>query len=97
MINGGDGFRVAVEPLPNLQNQYGQGPLPMTGNEVVLASQSYTNGAQLSNYTALQIAALFGASVTIKPVVTGSRGGNAALASLLTALAGLGLITDSTT
>lgn len=29
--------------------------------------------------------------------VTGSRGGNAALASLLTALAGLGLIVDSTT
>jgi hypothetical protein len=32
-----------------------------------------------------------------KPTVTGSRGGNAALASLLTALANYGLITDSTT
>lgn len=32
-----------------------------------------------------------------KPAVTGSRGGNAALASLLTALAAYGLITDSTT
>jgi hypothetical protein len=32
-----------------------------------------------------------------KPTVSGSRGGNAALASLCTALAGLGLITDSTT
>lgn len=32
-----------------------------------------------------------------KPTVSGSRGGNAALASLLTALAGLGLLTDSTT
>jgi len=32
-----------------------------------------------------------------KPTVTGSRGGNAALASLLTGLATLGLITDSTT
>ncbi|PZU22197.1 MAG: hypothetical protein DI589_11990 [Shinella sp.] len=32
-----------------------------------------------------------------KPTVTGSRGSNAALASLLTALAGFGLITDSTT
>lgn len=39
----------------------------------------------------------FGAAVATKPTVTGSRGGNAALASLLTALAGLGLITDSTT
>lgn len=39
----------------------------------------------------------FGASTTTKPTVTGSRGGNAALASLLTALQTLGLITDSTT
>ncbi|OPZ74491.1 MAG: hypothetical protein BWY79_02097 [Actinobacteria bacterium ADurb.Bin444] len=31
-----------------------------------------------------------------KPTVTGSRGGNAALASLLTALATLGLVTDNT-
>lgn len=33
----------------------------------------------------------------VKPAVSGSRGGNAALASLLTALASFGLITDSTT
>lgn len=32
-----------------------------------------------------------------KPAASGSRGGNAALASLLTALANLGLLTDSTT
>ncbi len=39
----------------------------------------------------------FSATPTTKPTVTGSRGGNAALASLLTALATLGWITDSTT
>ncbi|MEU1134925.1 hypothetical protein ABZ383_34570 [Streptomyces sp. NPDC005900] len=39
----------------------------------------------------------YGAAAVSKPAVTGSRGGNAALASLLTALAQLGLITDSTT
>jgi hypothetical protein len=39
----------------------------------------------------------FGATPASKPTVTGSRGGNAALASLLTALATLGLITDGTT
>jgi hypothetical protein len=39
----------------------------------------------------------YGATAVAKPTVTGSRGGNAALASLLTALASLGLITDSTT
>lgn len=39
----------------------------------------------------------YGTSPVAKPAVTGSRGGNAALASLLTQLAALGLITDSTT
>ena len=39
----------------------------------------------------------FGATPVTRPVAAGSRGGNAALASLLTALANLGLITDSTT
>lgn len=39
----------------------------------------------------------FGSIGTSKQTITGSRGGNAALASLLTALATTGLITDSTT
>ena len=39
----------------------------------------------------------YGTAPTAKPTVAGSKGGNAALASLLTALATLGLITDSTT
>lgn len=38
----------------------------------------------------------YGTSPQTKQTITGSRGGNAALASLLTALAALGLITDST-
>jgi hypothetical protein len=38
-----------------------------------------------------------GTAPIAKPTVTGSRGGNAALASLLTSLANYGLITDSTT
>lgn len=38
-----------------------------------------------------------GTAAIAKPSVTGSRGGNAALASFLTALANYGLITDSTT
>lgn len=41
--------------------------------------------------------AFFAAAPIVKPSVTGSRGGNAALASLLTQLANLGLLTDSTT
>lgn len=38
----------------------------------------------------------FNTTPTTKPTITGSRGGNAALADLLTKLAGLGLLTDST-
>jgi hypothetical protein len=38
----------------------------------------------------------YGATAATKPTITGSRGGNAALADLLTELATLGLITDST-
>lgn len=39
----------------------------------------------------------YGAAAGTKPSITGSRAGNAALASLLTQLATLGLVTDSTT
>lgn len=39
----------------------------------------------------------FGAAPAAKPTVAGSKGGNAALASLLSALASLGLVTDTTT
>jgi len=42
-------------------------------------------------------AGFYNATPTTKPTVTGSKGGNAALASLISALAQLGLITDSTT
>ena len=39
----------------------------------------------------------YGTAPIAKPVVTGSKGGNAALTSLLVALANMGLITNSTT
>lgn len=39
----------------------------------------------------------YGGAGIQRPIVTGSRGGNGALASLLSALAGLGLVTDSST
>jgi hypothetical protein len=39
----------------------------------------------------------FSAVPISRPTVSGSRGGNAALASLLTALSTYGLVTDSTT
>jgi hypothetical protein len=47
--------------------------------------------------TATGALSFFGATGTIKGAVTGSRAGNAALASLLTTLANYGLLTDSST
>lgn len=52
-------------------------------------------GADLQHWGAH--AGFFGTTAVAKPTVTGAKGGNAALASLLSALASLGLITDSTT
>lgn len=46
--------------------------------------------------TAADTMGFYGSTPVAKPSATGSRGGNAALASLLTQLASLGLITDST-
>lgn len=39
----------------------------------------------------------YGGPAVVKPTVSGAKGGNAALTSLLTALSSLGLVTDSTT
>lgn len=56
----------------------------------------FAGGAERANFNATGIG-FNGATPVAKPTITGSRGGNAAIASLLTALANLGLITDSTT
>jgi len=80
------------------------------GGDLVLASgaagsgSSGTGGAVLVKVGATQVfkadatGLAFGAGTTVaKPSVTGSRDSNEALASLLTALEDLGLITDSST
>lgn len=62
-----------------------------------ISGGSYTSlerGLKVDGTTGL---GFYGTNPVSKPTVTGSRGGNAALASLLTGLAGQGLITDSTT
>lgn len=59
-----------------------------TGVTNILRAALAAGGGTLSFY---------GASLQTKPTVTGAKGGNAALTSLLTILATLGLLTDSTT
>lgn len=60
---------------------------------VTAASLVVTGGATLGGGLGA-----FGASApTVKPIITGSRGGNAAVANLLTTLATMGIVKDSTT
>jgi hypothetical protein len=61
-------------------------------NEVALIG----NGSEVLTVGANTLG-FFGSAPIVKRTVTGSRGGNAALASLLTALAATGFLTDSTT
>lgn len=67
-------------------------PLWVIGSDILLRANTTTriqvNGTGIG---------FFGATPAAKPTVSGSRGGNAALADLLTELATLGLITDSST
>lgn len=55
-----------------------------------------TTGTKIGTATTQKLG-FWNATPVVQPTVTGSRGGNAALASLLTALASEGLIVDSTT
>lgn len=77
----------------------GGGYLYTTGasefNNTVLFDQNITVGANLA-HTGSNVG-FYGHAAAAKPTVTGAKGGNAALGSLLTALAGLGLLTDSST
>lgn len=60
------------------------------------AKLQITGGTSTDTLTVSGNTGFFGTAATTKPTVTGSKGANAALASLMTALAGLGLVTDST-
>jgi hypothetical protein len=54
-------------------------------------------GVDVRNVAGAPAISFLGAAPTVKAAIAGSRGGNAALAALLTELAAKGLITDSTT
>jgi hypothetical protein len=71
------------------------GTLQVLNNAATTALLSVTDtGVQVS--PAGGSLGFYGTSPQSKPAITGAKGGNAALASLLTQLAALGLITDST-
>jgi len=69
--------------------------LQVGANVLLEANGDVTIGGDL-NHDGSNVG-FFGTAPAVKPTVTGSRGGNAALASLLTGGASLGFWTDSTT
>ena len=87
--------------------EQGNASIRLGRNDTDAADSTITQDASgnlvLTPYAALKLAGVggsvgfYGAGGGTKPTVTGSKGANAALTSLLSALAGLGLITDSTT
>lgn len=77
----------------------GYGATTTAANQMMLGTATETavmpGGAQVGG-TGKSVG-FYGTAPGVKPTVTGSKGANAALASLLTALATLGLVTDSST
>ncbi len=63
------------------------------GNNIAMSTTTGTMIATAVN----QLLGFWGAAPVTQPTVTGSRGGNVALASLLTQLSTMGLVVDSTT
>lgn len=98
-INGGDNLDATEGYGGSIIIQAGLGGGAGVDGEVSLGVQSLGTGVTVSTASIGGAIALgfFGGTPAAKPTVTGSRGGNAALASLLTALATLGLITNNTT
>ncbi len=67
-------------------------------NYITLTSGlNYLNGPSKIGGATTDVIGFYGAVGATKPTVTGARGGNAALTSLMTALASLGLVVNSTT
>ncbi len=85
-LESGFGARISLGFHPF----FGTGQLLLTGGLTRM------DAAELELGTSSTEIGFFGGAKTGRPTITGSRGGNAALASLLTALANMGLITDST-
>lgn len=76
------------------------GGIGVTGSSVFNSGVTVLNGINVTTGNASfpnTGIGFFGTSPIVKPTVTGAKAGNAALTSLMTTLANLGLLTDSTT
>lgn len=93
--NGTDSKITSTTILDDGVTNFGDGAT-VTPNSIIPPAL-FAEGDAILGDTSSSKLGFFGGSGTTKPTITGSRGGNAALASLLTALDNMDLITDSTT
>lgn len=98
----GLGMTAPVRTLEILNTSAAQVRVTYTAASVYTDLQTNSSGVFIITPTGgFQIAnvnhGFFGATPVAKPTVTGSKGGNVALGSLMTALSSLGLVVDSTT
>jgi hypothetical protein len=75
----------------------GNAEIDVTVNSVIAFGVGQFNVTTYVNHKFVGSVGFNNTAPIAKPTVTGSKGGNAALASLITALANYGLIVDSTT
>ena len=69
--------------------------MPLSTDNTWHSAPNTSDGAVEGRTTASKVA-FFGGTPVVKPTVTGSKGANAALTSLMTALVALGLVIDTT-
>lgn len=91
---GGNTGDVEIIGLYNPSAGGGGNVFMKAAGTLALRTSGNTNVVQINGSSGAL--GFFNSAGTTKPAVSGSRGGNAALASLLTALANMGLITNST-
>ncbi len=69
--------------------------MPLSNDYTFHAAPGDSDGAVLGRNTTSKIS-FYGATSVVKPTVTGAKGANAALTSLIAALVAQGLIIDTT-
>jgi hypothetical protein len=96
---GGQGFSQFVKPTLCIGGLHAPGAPKGTGAYVRSNNGFYTvDNLAINSWLAHSgILGFFGTNATTQKTVTGSRGGNAALASLITQLASYGLVVDGST
>lgn len=95
--SGSPGTWVSLPPLNILLLANTWGAAQTFNSSVTVAGALTANGNVKLADAGADTVGFYGSNGTAKPTVSGSQGGNAALASLITALAGLGLFNNSTT